>query len=213
MWYNLLVNEGILFLKSINRRFKNLFNYVDIFIRKEVVLLSSDEKNVRHRFTVPVADTKVHEWIENQSNLGFSLRVLIKAFVRDYGYQDATCLELGTEVKKRGRPPKQAKIQLGQMGEYDEYDELVENEQDDTSEAEPETKKDEPEFVTMGNPRMTPKRPPAPEAKPLEAEDDLMNLFGVSNSEQKQTSEPVSNPSSNITSDDDGFVDPESLLR
>jgi hypothetical protein len=75
----------------------------------------SDEKNVRHRFTVPVADTRVNEWIETQSNLGFSLRVLIKAFMREYGMQDATCLELGVQVKKKGRPPKSAQIQYGNM--------------------------------------------------------------------------------------------------
>lgn len=75
----------------------------------------SDEKNVRHRFTVPVADTRVNEWIEAQSNLGFSLRVLIKAFMREYGVQDATCLELGVQVKKKGRPPKSAQIQYGNM--------------------------------------------------------------------------------------------------
>ena len=49
----------------------------------------SDDKNIRHRFTVPTADVKVNEWIESQSNLGFSLRVLIKAFIREYGIQDA----------------------------------------------------------------------------------------------------------------------------
>lgn len=75
----------------------------------------SDEKNVRHRFTVPVADTRVNEWIEAQSNLGFSLRVLIKAFIREYGIQDATCLELGVQVKKKGRPPKSAQIQYNGM--------------------------------------------------------------------------------------------------
>lgn len=75
----------------------------------------ADEKNVRHRFTVPVGDAIVNDWIEEQSNLGFSLRVLIKAFVREYGVQDATCLELGVNVKKKGRPAKQAKIMLSGM--------------------------------------------------------------------------------------------------
>lgn len=72
----------------------------------------SDDKNVRHRFTVPVADDKVGRWIDEQSNLGFSLRVLIKAFVNEYGYQDATCLEFGTKAKKLGRPPKQMKTYM-----------------------------------------------------------------------------------------------------
>lgn len=96
----------------------------------------SDEKNVRHRFTVPVADTRVNEWIETQSNLGFSLRVLIKAFMREYGMQDATCLELGVQVKKKGRPPKSAQIQYGNMenvtmqdSQLDDSDDMGESEQ------------------------------------------------------------------------------------
>ncbi len=96
----------------------------------------SDEKNVRHRFTVPVADTRVNEWIEAQSNLGFSLRVLIKAFMREYGMQDATCLELGVQVKKKGRPPKSAQIQYGNMenvtmpgSQFDDSEDADESEQ------------------------------------------------------------------------------------
>lgn len=96
----------------------------------------SDEKNVRHRFTVPVADTRVNEWIETQSNLGFSLRVLIKAFMREYGMQDATCLELGVQVKKKGRPPKSAQIQYGNMenatmqdSQFDDLEDSDESEQ------------------------------------------------------------------------------------
>lgn len=96
----------------------------------------SDEKNVRHRFTVPVADTRVNEWIETQSNLGFSLRVLIKAFMREYGVQDATCLELGVQVKKKGRPPKSAQIQYGNMenvamsgSQFDDSEDTDESEQ------------------------------------------------------------------------------------
>ncbi len=96
----------------------------------------SDEKNVRHRFTVPVADTRVNEWIETQSNLGFSLRVLIKAFMREYGMQDATCLELGVQVKKKGRPPKSAQIQYGNMenvtmsgSQFDDSEDTDESEQ------------------------------------------------------------------------------------
>lgn len=71
-----------------------------------------ESKNVRHRFTVPVGDTSVRAWIDAQSNLGFSLRILIKAFIRDYGIQDATCLELGMTVNRVGRPPKKAEIHL-----------------------------------------------------------------------------------------------------
>ena len=95
----------------------------------------SDEKNVRHRFTVPVADTRVNEWIETQSNLGFSLRVLIKAFMREYGMQDATCLELGVQVKKKGRPPKSAQIQYGNMENVTMQDSQLDD-SEDTDESE-----------------------------------------------------------------------------
>lgn len=93
---------------------------MDNYERKVLSVMSMDEKNIRHRFTVPIADTKVNDWIKNQSNLGFSLRVLIKAFVKEYGYQDATCLELGTEVKRRGRPPKALKAQVDSIDAYDD---------------------------------------------------------------------------------------------
>ena len=79
-----------------------------------------DDKNIRHRFTVPKDDKQVEDWIQAQSNLGFSLRVLIRAFVRSYGYRDATCMELGVPVKRVGRPPKHAQIALGQMMEQEE---------------------------------------------------------------------------------------------
>lgn len=95
----------------------------------------SDEKNVRHRFTVPVADTRVNEWIETQSNLGFSLRVLIKAFMREYGMQDATCLELGVQVKKKGRPPKSVQIQYGNMENVTMQDSQLDD-SEDTDESE-----------------------------------------------------------------------------
>jgi len=68
----------------------------------------SDDKNGRYRFSVPLADDKVVKWIESQNNLGFSLRTLIKAAVSNWGYQDVTCIALGSEVKRRGRPPKSA---------------------------------------------------------------------------------------------------------
>jgi hypothetical protein len=93
-----------------------------------------DDKNVRHRFTVPAADSKVNDWIEAQSNLGFSIRTLIKAFIRDYGMQDATCLEFGESVKRMGRPPKKAQIHMGQMlngTPYEEADADSEQVQDD----------------------------------------------------------------------------------
>lgn len=94
----------------------------------------SDDKNIRHRFTVPTADVKVNEWIESQSNLGFSLRVLIKAFIREYGIQDATCLELGVQVKKKGRPPKSAQIRYNSFEDTGQSDENMPDELDGADE-------------------------------------------------------------------------------
>lgn len=185
----------------------------------------SDDKNVRHRFTVPVADTKVNQWIESQSNLGFSLRVLIKAYVRNYGYQDATCLEFGSEVKKRGRPSKQMKIQLGQM-----LDDTDENEYqgdtdvaDDFPPVEVNAEPVRPAPVTQSSPA-APAKPAVPVktvekpvepvhtvAEDIKPADDPMSMFGVADNTpvENQTSESMSSASS----DDDGFVDPEDLFR
>lgn len=77
----------------------------------------SDDKNMRHRFTVPKGDDVVNEWIETQSNLGFSLRVLIKAFVRQYGMKDATFVEFGKAVGKQGRPRKEDGISYERMNQ------------------------------------------------------------------------------------------------
>lgn len=62
---------------------------------------------IRHRFTVPSGDTEVETWVDNQSNLSFSLRLLIKAFISEFGAdQDATCLGMARPVKSVGRPRK-----------------------------------------------------------------------------------------------------------
>lgn len=192
----------------------------------------SDDKNVRHRFTVPVADVKVNQWIESQSNLGFSLRVLIKAFVRNYGYQDATCLEFGTEVKKRGRPSKQMKIQLGQMLD-DEDEDIQDDDSFEPSEQEmpvsvppitPITKSRADASVKVqvegpakqaapakpvitAKPAVTPATTPAPED--TDKEDDLMSMFNSPNSSEQTNG----SQSDAVASDDDGFIDPEDLLK
>lgn len=175
--------------------------------------MSSDEKNVRHRFAVPTADAVVHEWIANQSNLGFSIRVLIKAFVRDYGYKDATCLELGTTVKRRGRPSKQAKIAYGlvsddEQGEFEETEEIEaagpvsvprQGINDYKSTSVPEEKLTKSESIVTD-----PKQDVyIPAKKQEEPSDDLANMFAEQN-------QPVNKPS--VPTDDDGFVDPEDLF-
>lgn len=144
--------------------------------------MSSDNTNIRHRFTVPSADVQVNKWIESQSNLGFSIRVLIKNFVREYGYQDATCLEFGTPVARRGRPPKDLKRQMSELSDSEPIQNVQESAVPQT---EPQLEKQE----TMHVPVQTePKFEPA----------DIESLF---------------NTTAQTTSDNDGLVDPESLLK
>lgn len=174
----------------------------------------ADDKNVRHRFTVPSADDVVNGWIENQSNLGFSLRVLIRAFVRQYGNKDATCVEFGEPVAKRGRPRNQDLIRLGQMtsseDDYD-YDEQVVDEVSTVS---------EPKMVEKTKPEMV--RPVAEEVvvQPVQtpqvvqaqqAPADIMSLFSAGSTMNRSKSEkPVvsnTNVQSNMTVNEDGFLD------
>lgn len=120
----------------------------------------SDDKNARYRFTVPLADSKVLKWIESQSNLGFSLRVLIKAAISQCGYQDVTCIEFGSEVKKRGRPSKA-------MTQYSEQDAGFNLFGTNTSE------EDEEEVATeTGQVTEIPKVPEKTEEKGSKEEDD-----------------------------------------
>lgn len=77
---------------------------------------------IRHRFSVPAADTVVEEWIAAQSNLGFSLRVLINTFVSQFGMQDATCVGMGMTVNKKGRPSKEAARRIQSMFTEDDME-------------------------------------------------------------------------------------------
>lgn len=142
--------------------------------------MSSDNTNIRHRFTVPSADIQVNKWIESQSNLGFSIRVLIKNFVREYGYQDATCLEFGAPAARRGRPPKDLKRQMSEL-----------------SDSEPMQAVQEP-TVLQTEPRpekqVTAPVPVQTEPKPA----DIESLFSAA---------------AQTAGDNDGLVDPESLLK
>lgn len=74
----------------------------------------SDDNSIRHRFTVPANDTVVNEWIDNQSNLSFSLRLLISTCAKQMGTDDVTCQLLGMDrpLSPKGRPRKDAKEKL-----------------------------------------------------------------------------------------------------
>lgn len=56
----------------------------------------------RFRLSVPGDDESVLEWILHQNNLSMSLRVLIKRYIRQNGYTDATC-EMVSQ-SRAGRP-------------------------------------------------------------------------------------------------------------
>ncbi|MCL2386890.1 MAG: hypothetical protein FWC89_04980 [Defluviitaleaceae bacterium] len=71
--------------------------------------MSKDEdNNKRFRISIPTADTAVLEWLKNQTNVSFSLRVLIKDAIAQDGYMDVTCRANPSMGKPRraGRPPK-----------------------------------------------------------------------------------------------------------
>lgn len=68
--------------------------------------MASAESFKRYRFSVPNADESVTEWIEAQSNLSFSIRVLIRDFIRVHGKVDATCAPV-EQRGKVGRPSKE----------------------------------------------------------------------------------------------------------
>lgn len=63
----------------------------------------------RYRFSVPHADVSINEWVENQSNLSMSLRMLIGECIERHGFGDYTC-RIRTPGAKRGRPPKSADV-------------------------------------------------------------------------------------------------------
>lgn len=174
----------------------------------------ADDKNVRHRFTVPSADDVVNGWIENQSNLGFSLRVLIRAFVRQYGNKDATCVEFGEPVAKRGRPRNQDLIRLGQMSssddEYD-YDEQVVDEVSTVSEPKV-VEKVKPEVVRPVTEEVVVQSVQTPQVvQAQQAPADIMSLFSAGSTMNRNKSEkPVvsnTNTQSNMTVNEDGFLD------
>lgn len=175
----------------------------------------SDDKNIRHRFTVPAEDNVVNTWIEKQSNLGFSIRVLIKAFVNSYGYQDATCLEFGMPVRRRGRPPKQAKIRYERMFEDNSEDE--DEDEDDVaafdsqqdfyeSEQQPEQSVKKQVDKKIEKPVRQAKPITEPKQELSESDDSVLDLF-----EHKSTGQE-SSVKKQVSHDDDGFVDPESLF-
>lgn len=163
----------------------------------------SNEKNVRHRFSVPTADTVVNEWIENQSNLGFSLRVLIRAFVRQYGIgSDATCIEFKTPPPPtKGRPPKNRGIQLNAMLSDDfgnKQSDIVTNAVDDDG-------VDTNETVVV---KETVEEPKQVETQNVTSDvaPNIMDMLNIG------VSQPTTKSTTNVALEDDDFIDPDDLI-
>lgn len=164
----------------------------------------SDEKNYRYRFTVPRNDDVVNEWMRSQANPGFSLRVLIKNFVRTYGNVDATCVELGSAVKRRGRPPKHLVAQMSQLdGRYvpDEDDDgYYEDEGSEQAIVRQAAKEAKAEPVVKAA-----EKPTGGQSSKSTDTDPLMDAFKGNNS--------VSTDNGSLPVGDDGKVDLDKLIQ
>ena len=188
----------------------------------------ADEKNVRHRFTVPTVDTVVNEWIENQNNLGFSLRVLIRAFVRQYGVNvDATCIEFGTPAPaKRGRPPKNRGVQLNGMLLSDEdSDDYMTREVSFTSDGMIADAPNTPIATTKPVSNVKAIGNKGGVIVDFETESDahvtsdkssgstIMDMLNIGVPTPKSTVQkaPVAAVGTTVEGDDDGFIDPDDL--
>jgi len=58
----------------------------------------------RYRLSVPSEDTQIHEWMEAQQNVSFSIRMLIKESISKYGIADVTCVPAKL---RQGRPTEE----------------------------------------------------------------------------------------------------------
>lgn len=76
--------------------------------------VKAEENFKRYRFSVPHADVSINKWVEQQSNLSMSLRMLIGESIEKSGYVDYTCRER-VPGAKRGRPPKSVDSDVGEQ--------------------------------------------------------------------------------------------------
>ncbi len=70
--------------------------------------MANEGSSSRYRFSVPAGDAAVLDWIKNQDNLSYSLRLVIRDYIQRHGYGDATCLDVAHQAK-RGRPSNAAR--------------------------------------------------------------------------------------------------------
>ena len=67
----------------------------------------------RYRISVPDEDAVFNRFAEAQHNFSFSMRAVVKQFVAEYGYVDATCVDM-TSSQSTAKP-KAAKTEERQF--------------------------------------------------------------------------------------------------
>lgn len=128
-------------------------------------MANSDFK--RYRFSVPDADASVNNWVQQQSNLSMSLRMLIGECIERNGYGDYTCRER-IPGARRGRPPKSS-----YMNTDDEAEQLAHQSAEPVVSVVEEKK---PVVAQVEVPTQLSAQPVS--AKPgVLSDDDIMNMF------------------------------------
>ena len=46
---------------------------------------------IRYRISVPKEDISIQQWMDCQANISHSIRTIIRAYIQENGYTDATC--------------------------------------------------------------------------------------------------------------------------
>lgn len=60
--------------------------------------VNAADKLLHYRISVPKDDQTVAQWMEKQYNISISIRQLVRAFVREHGLVDITCIDVGESV-------------------------------------------------------------------------------------------------------------------
>lgn len=90
----------------------------------------------RLRFSVPFADVSVLEWIELQGNLSYSIRALIKAYIKEHGMTDPTCDLVAEPGARVGRPTSQEAKQKAAYAQETKEQEVPQESMVETTEPE-----------------------------------------------------------------------------
>lgn len=152
----------------------------------------------RHKISIPLGDQEVIDWIKKQSNINYSLRILIKDEISKNGIVDVTCKS--SIVPSVGRPRK---ISLDESAEVTDL----------LSNANYNSGCDEPK--SNNNARI-------PELDNNVIIDDKIAKSAVIESNTDNNDSSIDNSinnnnvisdSTNKVTDSDGFIDPEQFLN